>query len=227
MDAWLHASDSKVLRSLIESEETPRSPHLCSIAVRALVLRTDLKKEIENPAFHAWVKRNLKLLAALELDKGTLLKRAFPTASQNVIDRMICSCAPVKTLLQYCRFADPPRHSHVSEVLLGQRRIMRWILQYHPFPALHLRNEWVMKFEEDWLAALTIIPCVCNYQHALSTTTKEEICSAQCKRREQLTGLILGDLHGLSTAGVAKLCKNAHKNTFPLSNRPLGPSKPS
>jgi hypothetical protein len=194
--------------------------------MRALVLRNDSEKDMKDPAFQAWIKRNLKLLAALELDRDRFFRLVFPAASQASIDRMICKDPRVKTLLQYCRFADPPRHSHVSEVICGQRRIMRWILHHHPFPpALHLRQKWITQFEQDWLPALTTIPCVCIYHHALSTTTKEEIHSSQCKRREQLTGLILADLHGLNMAGVAKLCKNAHKNTFPLSHRPSGPAK--
>lgn len=224
MDSWLHKSETRILRSLIESEDTPQSPHLCSIAMRALVLRPDLEQELKDSAFQSWVKRNLKLLAALEVEKAALVKAMFPSASHAIIDRMVCSFTPIKLLLQYCRFAAPPRHAHVSEVIRGQRRTMRWILHHHPFPALHLRREWVKQFEHNWLAALTIIPCVCTYQEELSNSAKEEIYSSNCKRPERVTAIVLADLHGLNEAGVAKLCKQNYSNTVPLSHRPLSPS---
>lgn len=224
MNPLLSRDDNRVLRALIESADFPQSKHIASIGMLAFVLRANLEKEIGNPPFQAWMKRNLKLLAAIELDASRIFRLAFPNASQAIIDRIVCADSRARTLLNHCRFGNPPRHSHVSEVIRGQRRTMRWVLHHHPFPALHLRREWVKQFEENWLATLTIIPCVCTYQEELSNRAKEEIYSSKCNRPERVTGIVLADLHGLNEAGVAKLCKQTYSNTVPLSHRPLSPS---
>lgn len=214
-------ADARILQFLAESGDTPQSPQLATLTSIALMQRAGFERDLENASFEPWVGRNLKLMAALELRVANAIRGTLPGADQTFVDRLLCKDIAIRTLLQICKFGHVPRFSHVTEVIRGQRRIMRWILSHHhPFPhAVRQRPNWIKVFEENWLCLLAIVPCFHNYPDELSSPKREEIRTLMCPRPDRITRIILADIHDLSEDGIAKLCKPTSCNTVPLYRR--------
>lgn len=214
----LSEADKRVLRFLAESDDYPQLPLVQTYVLRPLLKRHDLDDE----QVVSWIARNLKILAALEKRISHVSSQLFGTKNESILARLVLNDTRVRTLRRLLATGTPPRHTHVSETINAQRRLMGAILQQLPFPpSAKGHAKWLQEFERDWLSGLLLIPCQCSYPDTLSDRCKEEICASMRKPRAGgLIRTILADIHGLGGLdgkGVRKLFQSAHKNTSPLS----------
>lgn len=209
----LSDSDLRTLRLLSETEDFPQLSLVQTYVTRDLIKRHQERHDLADEYARRWIARALKCLAVWEARIAECLRKIHIN-DDNVLGIMVLKNPNVKRLRWLLAHAPPPRFTHVTETINAQRRLMGFILEHHPFPRkAEERQKWLDEFNREYLSSLLVIPCLCNYQESISGRFELEIFA--CKRNEQLTRLLLADLHGLDHTGIRRLYKTQYNNTSP------------